>query len=104
MKIKTYTARDMRTVLRMVRDEQGPDAVMLSTRHLPEGVEVTVAVDPEAALALPSALVWLKSPAASSAVGTRDWRAFCGTSCSCHSCEKKKNAFCRDGSSGSPTV
>lgn len=53
MKIKTYTARDMRTVLRMVRDEQGPDAVMLSTRHLPEGVEVTVAVDPEAALALP---------------------------------------------------
>ena len=52
MKIKTYTARDMRTVLRMVRDEQGPDAVMLSTRHLPEGVEVTVAVDPEAALAL----------------------------------------------------
>ena len=45
MKIKTYTARDMRSALRMVRDEQGPDAVILSTRHLPEGVVVTVAVD-----------------------------------------------------------
>jgi flagellar biosynthesis protein FlhF len=55
MKIKTYTARDMRSALRMVRDEQGPDAVILSTRHLPEGVEVTVAVDPEADILAPAA-------------------------------------------------
>ena len=42
MNIKTYTAKDMRSALRRVREEQGPDAVILSTRHLPEGVEVSV--------------------------------------------------------------
>ncbi len=51
MKIKTYTHRDMRSVLRQVREEQGPDAVILSSRQLPDGVEVTVGVDPEAQLA-----------------------------------------------------
>lgn len=45
MNIKTYTAKDMRSALRSVREEQGPDAVILSTRHLPEGVEVTVAIE-----------------------------------------------------------
>lgn len=50
MKIKTYATRDMRSALRLVREEQGPDAVILSTRHLPDGVEVTVAVDPDADL------------------------------------------------------
>ena len=45
MNIKTYTAKDMRSALRRVREEQGPDAVILSTRHLPEGVEVTVAIE-----------------------------------------------------------
>lgn len=53
MKIKTYASRDMRSALRLVRDEQGPDAVILSTRHFDDGVEVTVAVEPEAALAVP---------------------------------------------------
>lgn len=62
MKIKTYTARDMRSALRRVRDEQGPDAVILSTRHLPEGVEVSVAVDPDADVFAP--------PAASPVAGT----------------------------------
>ena len=47
MKIKTYTAPDMRQALRLVRDEQGPDAVMLSSRQLPEGVEISVAVEPD---------------------------------------------------------
>ncbi|MEO8315531.1 MAG: flagellar biosynthesis protein FlhF [Pseudomonadota bacterium] len=51
MKIKTYTASDMRQVLRLVRDEHGPDAVMLSSRQTPEGVEVTVAMEPEAEVA-----------------------------------------------------
>ena len=45
MKIKTYTAKDMRQALRQVREEQGLDAVILSTRHLPGGVEVAVAID-----------------------------------------------------------
>ncbi len=48
MKIKTYTAPDMRQALRLVRDEQGPDAVMLSSRQVPEGVEITVAIEPDA--------------------------------------------------------
>ncbi len=38
----------MRQALRLVREEQGPDAVMLSSRQLADGVEVTVAVDPDA--------------------------------------------------------
>jgi flagellar biosynthesis protein FlhF len=52
MKIKTYASRDMRSALRQVRDEQGPDAVILATRHFDDGVEVTVAIEPEAALAV----------------------------------------------------
>src|SRR5688500_1033249 len=45
MKIKHYRAADMRTALRQVRDAQGPDAVILSTRRVPGGVEVEAAVD-----------------------------------------------------------
>jgi flagellar biosynthesis protein FlhF len=47
MKIKTYTARDMKAALRQVREEQGPDAVILSTRYLTGKVEVSVALEPE---------------------------------------------------------
>jgi flagellar biosynthesis protein FlhF len=50
MRIKTYTARDMRSALRKVREEQGEDAVILSSKRLPDRVEVSVALDPEAAL------------------------------------------------------
>ena len=34
MKIKRYFAADMRQAIRMVRDEQGPDAVILSNRRV----------------------------------------------------------------------
>ncbi|MEO6078215.1 MAG: flagellar biosynthesis protein FlhF [Steroidobacteraceae bacterium] len=47
MKIKTYNAPDMRQALRLVRDGQGPDAIILASRQLAQGVEVTVAMDPE---------------------------------------------------------
>ena len=47
MKIKHYRAADMRTALRQVRDAQGPDAVILSSRRVPGGVEVVAAVDYE---------------------------------------------------------
>lgn len=47
MKIKRYVAPDMRQALRQVREEQGPDAVILSTRRVPGGVEVEAAVDYE---------------------------------------------------------
>ena len=43
MRIKRFIAPDMRTALRMVRDEQGPDAVILSNRATADGIEV---VDP----------------------------------------------------------
>jgi flagellar biosynthesis protein FlhF len=50
MRIKRYLARDMRQALRLVREEQGPDAVILSSQRTEEGVEVTAAVDYEAAV------------------------------------------------------
>ena len=40
MKIKRYVATDMRQALRTVRDAQGPDAVILSSRKVDGGVEV----------------------------------------------------------------
>ncbi len=45
MKIKHYRAPDMRTALRQVRDAQGPDAVILSSRRIQGGVEVVAAID-----------------------------------------------------------
>jgi len=45
MKIKRYTAASMRLALDQVRDEQGPDAVILSSRRIDEGIEVIAAVD-----------------------------------------------------------
>src|SRR5258707_764697 len=43
MKIKKYQARDVRSALRLVRMEQGPDAVILSTEPIEGGVEVCAA-------------------------------------------------------------
>jgi flagellar biosynthesis protein FlhF len=45
MKIKHYRAADMRQALRQVREAQGPDAVILSSRRIQNGVEVVAAVD-----------------------------------------------------------
>lgn len=45
MKIKHYKAPDMRTALRQVKDAQGPDAVILSSRRIAGGVEVVAAID-----------------------------------------------------------
>ncbi|HEX4377872.1 MAG TPA: flagellar biosynthesis protein FlhF [Steroidobacteraceae bacterium] len=50
MKMKRYVAADMRSALRMIRDEQGPDAVILSSRPTAAGVEVCAAVDIELAI------------------------------------------------------
>jgi flagellar biosynthesis protein FlhF len=49
MKIKRYVAADMRAALRAIREEQGADAVILSTRRTSEGVEVCSAIDLELA-------------------------------------------------------
>ncbi|HAI94876.1 MAG TPA: flagellar biosynthesis protein FlhF, partial [Xanthomonadaceae bacterium] len=45
MKIKRYYATDMRAALIQVRQEQGPDAVILSNRATADGVEVIAATD-----------------------------------------------------------
>jgi flagellar biosynthesis protein FlhF len=45
MKISRYTAKDMRQALRIVREQLGPDAVIVSTRRIKGGVEVTAAMD-----------------------------------------------------------
>jgi flagellar biosynthesis protein FlhF len=45
MRIKRFTAPDMRSALRMVREEQGPDAVILSNRAIADGIEVVAATD-----------------------------------------------------------
>jgi flagellar biosynthesis protein FlhF len=54
MKIKHYRAADMRQALRQVREAQGADAVILSSRRIANGVEVVAAVDydPEVAASI----------------------------------------------------
>jgi flagellar biosynthesis protein FlhF len=50
MKIVRHTARDMRQALRSIREQLGEDAVILSSRRLGNGVEVTAAVDFDAGM------------------------------------------------------
>ena len=45
MKIRRFIAPDMRQAIRMVRNEQGPDAVILSSRGVDGGIEIISAVD-----------------------------------------------------------
>jgi flagellar biosynthesis protein FlhF len=45
MKISKYTGADMRQALRIVREQLGPDAVILSSRRVLNGVEITAAID-----------------------------------------------------------
>ena len=50
MKIKRFHARTMREALQQVREEQGPDSVILSKQRTAEGIEVIAAVDYDEAL------------------------------------------------------
>lgn len=50
MKIKRYFAADMRQAIRKVREEQGPDAVILSNRKVDGGIEIIAALDYDEAL------------------------------------------------------
>ena len=45
MKVKRYFAADMRQALRMVRDELGPDAVILSNERVADGIEILATED-----------------------------------------------------------
>ncbi|MEY6431922.1 flagellar biosynthesis protein FlhF [Thioalkalicoccus limnaeus] len=48
MRIKRFVAPDMRQALRMVREDQGADAVVLSSRRTEAGTELLVALDYDA--------------------------------------------------------
>lgn len=45
MKIVRHVARDMRQAMRAIRERLGEDAVILSSRRVSDGVEVTAAID-----------------------------------------------------------
>ncbi len=49
MKIKTFNVADMRQGMRAIRQELGPDAVILATERTADGVMLTAATDMEAA-------------------------------------------------------
>ncbi len=69
MKIKRYLAKDMRQALRLVREGQGPDAVILSSQRTPDGVEVTAAIDYDTRM---EALGGAAAPAPATAAALRD--------------------------------
>jgi len=50
MKIRRFVAADIRDAMRQVREALGPDAVILETQRVPEGIELSAAMDydPEA--------------------------------------------------------
>ncbi|MDO1528368.1 flagellar biosynthesis protein FlhF [Fulvimonas sp. R45] len=50
MKIKRFVAPDMRQAMAQVREDQGADAVILSTRRVQDGIEVIAALDYDEAL------------------------------------------------------
>jgi flagellar biosynthesis protein FlhF len=45
MKIKRFVAKDMRTALAQIKEVLGVDAVIMSNKKIPEGVELMAAVD-----------------------------------------------------------
>src|SRR5580658_6133435 len=67
VKIKRYMADSMRAALDQVRIEQGPDAVILSSRRVNEGIEVIAAVDYDEALIAGAARQYSQALAAAAA-------------------------------------
>ena len=45
MKIRRFVAKDMRSALAQIKDELGVDAVIMSNKKIPEGVELMAAID-----------------------------------------------------------
>ncbi len=50
--MQRYVAADLRDAMRRVREAQGPGAVILSHRKVPEGVEVVAALDADSAVSI----------------------------------------------------
>jgi flagellar biosynthesis protein FlhF len=70
MKIKRYTAASMREALAQVRAEQGPDAVILSSRRGDDGIEVIAAIDYDEALFVDANRQRAATPAITAHAGT----------------------------------
>jgi flagellar biosynthesis protein FlhF len=70
MKIIRHTAPDMRQALRAVREQLGEEAVILSSRRSPQGVEITAAVDFDAGSLESPATIAVAPPAISPAAAT----------------------------------
>lgn len=51
MKIKRFVAKDMRTALAEVKEFLGADAIILSNKKVPEGVEIVAAIDADNTIA-----------------------------------------------------
>lgn len=47
MRLRTFTARSMPDALKQIKQELGDDAVILSTKELASGIQVTAAMDPD---------------------------------------------------------
>lgn len=54
MQVKRFFAADMRTAMKLVRDELGADAAIIGTRRVAGGVELTAALDYQSAPARPN--------------------------------------------------
>src|SRR5262245_64784124 len=64
MNIRRFVANDMREALAAIRADLGADAVMLSTRKVPQGVEVIAAIDYDDSLFRPEQVAAAVSRAA----------------------------------------
>jgi flagellar biosynthesis protein FlhF len=74
MKIRRYIAKDMRQALNQVREAQGPDAVILSSRRTDEGVEVVAAVDFEAETVIQHATAAAELPPSTNSASSLDFK------------------------------
>ena len=81
MKIRRFVAKDMRTALTQIKEELGVDAVIMSNKKIPEGVELMAAVDyshsvPDATAQAPSESIPHSAPSQNTAphvaVGARE--------------------------------
>jgi flagellar biosynthesis protein FlhF len=63
MKIRRFVAKDMRTALAQIKEELGADAVIMSNKKIPEGVELMAAVDYSQSIASEAKVKPISAPA-----------------------------------------
>jgi len=63
VKIRRFVAKDMRSALAQIKDELGADAVIMSNKKIPEGVELMAAIDYSQSLPKAAAAIEDKSSA-----------------------------------------